>query len=156
MSSSTPNSACSNVRGGTQEPQRLRSLTPKQSLRVQGEGLPSTSPKMERQRRADLPQQTGSGAAKTWWAAVGVGETPEEVGAGLSLESQNIPGPSGLPHMDMPGTSPQRSQTNFLQQSQFSTGLPRSLCLSWGPSDPSRDNHRSAGGRTLDHSHLTG
>lgn len=45
---------------------------PKQSLRVQGEGLPSTSPKMERQRRADLPQQTGW-SRKAWWAAV-VGE----------------------------------------------------------------------------------
>lgn len=35
----------------------------------------------------------------------------------------------------------------FLQQSQFSTGLPRSRYPSWGPSNPSRDNPGSAGAR---------
>ena len=35
---------------------------------------------------------------------------------GFLFESPNIPVPSGLPHRDTPGTSPQTPQTNFLQR----------------------------------------
>ena len=87
------------------------SLVPPHSRRVPGERLPARA--AEPGCSGGPPRRRGAGARP----GVGFRKTPAERGAGPPpSESQPIPAPSSLPHRDMPGTSPQRRQTNFLQQ----------------------------------------